>query len=75
MTYRVVVDGTDKGEVFKRAGRWFWRRGPVSVEPFARGARLDDVARWARKCCNGTTAAIRKPGSARSYGWDLDQTA
>ncbi len=68
--YHVYVDGADKGEVFKRAGRWFWRRNPVATEPFARGSRLDDVARWARKCCNGKTAAVRLPGRTRSYGWD-----
>lgn len=70
MTYHVFVDGADKGEVFKKAGRWFWRRGEIATEPFAPGYRLDDVARWVRKCCNGRTAAIRRPGETRSYGWD-----
>ncbi len=55
----VLVDGVNKGEVFRRSGRWFWRRGPVAVEPFARGATLADVAEWARKCCNGKVAAVK----------------
>lgn len=55
----VVVDGVNKGEVFRRSGRWFWRRGPVAVEPFAHGSTLADVAEWARKCCNGKTAIVK----------------
>jgi len=39
----VYVDDVNKGEVFKRAGRWFWRRGEVAVELFAKGSTLDDV--------------------------------
>jgi hypothetical protein len=54
----VRVDGINKGEVFKRKGRWYWRRGTVAVEPFARGSVLADVAEWARKCCNGRKADI-----------------
>lgn len=56
----VVVDGVDKGEVFKRGGRWFWRRGEIAVEPFRRGSTLADVCDWARKCCNGAVAQIDK---------------
>jgi hypothetical protein len=55
----VFVDGVNKGEVFKRKGRLWWRRGPVAVEPFARGSTLEDVCDWARKCCNGTQAEIK----------------
>lgn len=55
----VFVDGVNKGEVFKRSGRWFWRRGQVAVEPFARGSVLEDVAEWARKCCNGKQAEVK----------------
>lgn len=56
---RVYVDGVDKGEVFKKGGRWYWRRGPIAVEPFRKGSKLVDVAEWARKCCNGTAASVR----------------
>lgn len=55
----VYVDGAFKGEVYKKNGRWRWARGKWSVEPFARGAVLADVAEWARKCCNGQSAVIR----------------
>lgn len=54
----VVVDGVRKGEVLKRNGRWWWRRGVVSVEPFARGSTLTDVCDWACKVCNGKHAEI-----------------
>jgi len=56
----VYVDDVNKGEVFKRAGRWFWRRGEVAVELFAKGSTLDDVAEWARKCCNGHEAKVHE---------------
>lgn len=59
MTRFVYVDGVRKGEVFKKAGRWFWRRGKIAVEPFARGSKLEDVAEWARHCCNGKEAKVR----------------
>lgn len=55
----VYVDGVNKGEVYKKAGRWFWRRGEIAVEPFARGSTLVDVADWARKCCNGQEAKVK----------------
>lgn len=55
----VIVDGVDKGEVFKRAGRWFWRRGKIAVEPFRKGSTLADVATWACKCCNGERAEVK----------------
>jgi hypothetical protein len=57
----VWVDGVNKGEVSKRAGRWFWHRAPATVDPFPRGALLTDVAEWARKCCNGKHACVRGP--------------
>lgn len=55
----VFVDNVNKGEVFRRKGRWYWRRGTIAVEPFAKGSTLDDVADWARQCCNGTSAIVR----------------
>lgn len=55
----VFVDGTNKGEVFKKDGRWFWRRGKIAVEPFPRGAALATVVEWARFCCNGKSAVIK----------------
>ena len=58
MALAVFVDGANKGEVFKKKGRWFWRRGQVAVEPFRKGSTLDDVADWARKCCNGKDAKV-----------------
>lgn len=56
----VFVDGIDKGEVFRKKGRWYWRRGEIAVEPFRRGSSLLDVASWARKCCNGNIAEVRE---------------
>jgi hypothetical protein len=61
MCRTVYVDGINKGEVFKRSGRWFWRRGEVAVEPFGKGSTLKDVAEWARTCCNGQKAKVCKP--------------
>lgn len=56
----VFVDGINKGEVFKKNWRWHWRRGGAAVEPFNRQATLDDVAEWARKCCNGKHAEVKR---------------
>lgn len=60
--YKVFVDGVDKGEVFKQAGRWYWRRAPASVDPFPRrltkAEAFIEIAEWARRCCNGKTAEI-----------------
>lgn len=57
---QVYVDGVPKGEVLKRAGRWYWCRGKIAMEPFRKGSTLEDVAEWARKCCNGKQAEVRR---------------
>jgi len=56
--YAVFVDGVRKGEVRRHKGRWLWQRGEIATETFARSATLDDVAEWARKCCNGKAAKV-----------------
>jgi hypothetical protein len=69
MTERhVYVDGVDKGAVYKVRGRWRWQRGvgAIAVDPFAKGHTLKDVAEWARKCCNGTSAKIKRVASTVS---------
>lgn len=58
MKYEVHVDGIAKGEVFKKRGRWFWCRGKIAVESFRKGSTLEDVANWARRCCNGREAKV-----------------
>lgn len=54
----VFVDGKPKGEVFEKAGRWWWRRNGGQTEPFPPRSTLIDVADWARRCCNGSHAEV-----------------
>ena len=57
-TRRLIIDGIDKGRVYKLKGRWHWQRGVGSaqVESFGRHATLRDVESWALKCTNGARA-------------------
>jgi len=67
MTPRHVwVDGINKGAVWKKSGHWWWQRDEISVEPFAKNSSLRDVAEWARKCCNGTSATVRRSTPERT---------
>jgi len=42
-------------------GGFRYRRPMTSLDPipFAKGSTLNDVADWARKCCNGNTAEVK----------------
>jgi len=62
----VFVDGVNKGEVYKRKGRWIWLRGGTATETFHKKAILEDVAEWARKCCNGKVAQVKPTEAHRA---------
>jgi len=58
---QVFVCGQPKGEVFKKGGRWNWRRGAsgLAVEGYARGSTLDDVKTHIGRVCRSTCVEIR----------------
>lgn len=40
---QVLVNSEDRGSLFRKNGKWHWRRGPVAVESYLRTFTLDDV--------------------------------
>lgn len=51
MTYRVVVNGLPKGEVYRQHGKWWWRRERGGVDPFVKGTGLDDIKAFIARVC------------------------
>jgi len=61
-SHRAIVDGQDKGEVYKKAARWRWQRGAdaAATEFFGRGTTIGDVKNFIKRVCRTEDVRIIK---------------